>query len=234
MKRSTPLKRSPLVRKAPDKASLTIKPRKAKCKHCGAAFERFDVRKTWCSPECGAQLALKALDKARKAKAAKEKREDKAKLESIKRLSDLESECRVIVQEIARIRDRHDGCISCHMGPNYGGQWHGSHYRAHGNCSSLQLNLWNIHKACAQCNLHKHGNKEGFIQGLLNKPGYGRERLDWLDSQKPDKKFTRVYLTRFKAVMGKRRNRLRERARRSPHHQAPSRNSGARLGACIL
>ena len=94
------------------------------------------------------------------------------------------------------------------MGPDYDGQWHGSHYRAHGGCSSLQFHLWNIHKACAQCNLFKSGNKEGFITGLLVKPGYGRERLEWLDNQPKSQRFTREYLARFKAVMGKRMRRV--------------------------
>jgi Bacteriophage Lambda NinG protein len=187
-------------------------PKPKKCKVCATTFTPARPFQTWCSPECGLKLALAKKAKADTLKAREEKRADKAKRESLKTISQLESECREIVQKIARIRDRHDGCISCHMGANYGGQWHGSHYRAHGGCSSLQFQLWNIHKACAQCNLFKGGNREGYVQGLLSKPGYGRERIEWLDAQPKSKRFTRDYLERFKRVMGKRCRRLEKSA----------------------
>lgn len=154
---------------------------------------------------CGYRCAAKVPKIERKV----EKARDRASRERLKSISDLETECRRIVQHIARIRDRADGCISCHMGPNYGGVWHGSHYRAHGGCSSLQMHLWNIHKSCAQCNLFKGGNREGYVKGLLAK--YGRERVDWLDCQPKSRKFSREYLQRFKVVMRKRLKRLASR-----------------------
>lgn len=125
------------------------------------------------------------------------------------RVSEIEEECRRIVQKIARIRDRNDGCISCHMGTNYGGQWHGSHYRSHGGCSSLQFHLWNIHKSCSQCNLHKSGNIAEYRPRLIQK--IGSERVDWLDMQPKSQRFTREYLERFKKVMGKRLRRMEKR-----------------------
>ena len=183
---------------------------RAKLGGCGESFYPSRKDQIACSPECAASMAPHLNAKKAEEAAKEERRKDRTKREALKRISDLEADCREIVQEIARIRDRDAGCISCHMGPNYGGQWHGSHYRAHGGCSSLQFHLWNIHKACAQCNLFKGGNREGFIQGLLEKPGYGRERIDWLDSQPKSKRFSRDYLQRFKAVMGKRLRRMRK------------------------
>lgn len=182
-------------------------PKPKTCSVCERSFIPARTMQSVCSPRC----ASKKVKDAKKA----EREETKRRKEAIKSISQLESECRQIVQKIARIRDRNDGCISCHMGPDYGGQWHGSHYRAHGGCSSLQFHLWNIHKACAQCNLFKGGNREGYIRGLLAKPGYGRERIDWLDSQPKSQKFSREYLTRFKEVMGKRMRRLERVALRS-------------------
>ncbi len=176
-------------------------PRAKKCKVCTEPFVPRQPMQRVCGVDCAKAEAVRIRQHA-------EKKADRAKRESLKTISQLEDECRRIVQKIARIRDRKDGCISCHMPANYGGQWHGSHYRAHGACSSLQFNLWNIHKACAQCNLFKGGNKDGYIQGLLRKPGYGRERLDWLDSQPKSMRFSREYLIRFKAVMGKRMRRM--------------------------
>ncbi|WP_440110299.1 recombination protein NinG [Acidovorax sp. BL-A-41-H1] len=182
---------------------LTYKNPKAKpCEVCKTLFVPDRMGQVVCRPAC-------AMKKVRQAK-MEERAKIKTRKEAIKKISTLESECRKIVQEIARIRDRNDGCISCHMGPNYGGIWHGSHYRAHGGCSSLQFNLWNIHKACEQCNYFKGGNREGFIKGLLIKPGYGPERIEWLDNQPKSQKFSREYLYRFKEVMGKRLRRMRK------------------------
>lgn len=213
MKPGKPLqRRTPLRATAPAKAEVKL-PGARKCKVCGDSFRPFKSIQTWCTPECGVVLAGRLVAKKEAKAKAEDRKQTRAQMEAMKTISQLEDDCRKIVQKIARIRDRHDGCISCHMGPNYGGQWHGSHYRAHGGCSSLQFHLWNIHKACAQCNLYKGGNKEGFIAGLLAKPGYGRERLDWLDSRPKSQRFTREYLLRFKAVMGNRCRRMERAAR---------------------
>ena len=175
---------------------------------CGSQFSPTRSMQAACSIKCAQAMAERLRMKKEAAIADAVRKEDRRHLEALKTISQLEEECRKIVQKIARIRDRNDGCISCHMGPNYGGIWHGSHYRAHGGCSSLQFHLWNIHKACAQCNLFKGGNKEGFILGIIAKRGYGRERLEWLDSQPKSKRFERDYLLRFKDIMSRRMKRL--------------------------
>lgn len=220
VKRNAPMKRgqglkprqTALRAKAPAKTEIPLhRMRKCPVKKggCGGMFRPLRDKQLSCL-ECAVPVGKwLAADKAKRV----QRDADAERRERLKRISDLESECRDIVQKIARIRDRHDGCISCHMGPNYSGVWHGSHYRAHGGCSSLQFHLWNIHKACAQCNVFKGGNKDGYIAGLLAKPGYGRERLDWLDSQPKSQRFEREYLLRFKRVMGKRCRRLERAAR---------------------
>lgn len=186
---------------------LTHKNPKAKpCAVCERVFVPDRMGQVVCRYTCG----LKKARADRLAAAKAEKESIKRRKEALKKISTLEEECRKIVQELARIRDRKDGCISCHMGPNYEGVWHGSHYRSHGGCSSLQFNLWNIHKACEQCNFFKGGNHEGFIKGLLAKPGYGPERVEWLDNQPKSQRFSREYLYRFKVVMGKRLRRRRK------------------------
>ena len=221
MKRSAIKRSTPLVRTA-GPARATIKLPKCIAPGCRERFVPERKSQEVCGPDCAEKLvadrAAKAARKAEKQRKAAQKIErenDKERREALKSISQLETECREIVQEIARLRDRDDGCISCHMGPNYTGVWHGSHYRAHGGCSSLQFHLWNIHKACEQCNFFKGGNREGFIQGLLAKPGYGPERLEWLDAQPKSQRFTRDYLTRFKRVMGKRRTRMKQAIRRA-------------------
>jgi hypothetical protein len=188
-----------------------------KCKHCRRRTD--DLRKVL-HDECqdawiAGQLAKQRVTKERAAKRAKqrERAHDRQRREKLKPISEWEDECCRIVQKIARIRDKDDGCISCHMGPNYGGQWHGSHYRSVGACSNTQFLLWNIHKACAQCNYAKSGNREGYRPRLIEK--IGLERVEWLDAQNQVTKRSGPayveYLKRFKKVMGKRLRRMERR-----------------------
>jgi len=180
------------------------------CFHCGREFTpRYTSMQIACTPRCAVAWAKKE----RKAKEAAEKQQIKARKEKLKSRAEWESECRAIVQKIARIRDRHDGCISCHVGPNYDGQWHGSHYRSVGACSNTQFLLWNIHKSCAQCNLFKGGNRESYRPRLVEK--IGLERVEWLDAQNKVEKRSGPayieYLKRFKEVMGKKLRRMEKR-----------------------
>ena len=159
-----------------------------------------------CSAFCAMTFARSVNGKAAQVALVKDKRDTKAKLDSLKTPSKHEAECRTIVQKMARIRDRHDGCISCHMPANYGGQWHGSHFRPAGNNAAVQFHLWNIHKSCAQCNLFKGGNLGAYRPRLVEK--IGADRVEWLESQNQSVKTNVPYLIRFKAVMGKRLRRI--------------------------
>jgi hypothetical protein len=219
------MRRSPLVRKTPlrsrregpalDKGehprAKEHKPPSAKpCEYCGKAFLPFQSTQKVCPT---LRCAKGYAQAQRKAKEKAERESDKARSEKLKTVTEWEGDCLRIVQKIARIRDRHDGCISCHVGPNYQGRWNGSHYRSVGACSNTQFNLWNIHKACAQCNLHKGRNREFYRPRLIEK--IGRERVEWLDAQNQVTKRSGPayieYLKRFKKVMGKRLRRMEKR-----------------------
>lgn len=141
-----------------------------------------------------------------KAAKAKEKVKFKARKEAIKKLSAWEAECQAIVNKIARIRDRNDGCISCHLPATWDGQWHGSHFRSVGAASAVRFNLWNIHKSCSACNRHKSGNIAEYEPRLVAK--IGQEKVDWLKAQNQTTRYRVDYLKRFKAVMGKKLRRL--------------------------
>lgn len=161
-----------------------------------------------CSQRCAMRL-LKAKAKEKAEKERAEREDTKKRKDALVRLSDLEEQCRKIVQKIARIRDRNDGCISCHVGPEYGGIWHGSHFRPAGNNAAVQFHLWNIHKACEQCNFFKGGNIDAYRPRLVEK--IGADRVAWLASQNHTVKYTREYLYRFKAVMAKKLRRMEKR-----------------------
>lgn len=179
------------------------------CRQCKTKFVPARPLQAVCGLNCSMERAKKKREKEQARIAADDRREDRAKRERMKTPTELEQECRAIVQKIARLRDRHDGCISCHMGENYGGRWHGSHFRPAGNNSAVQFHLWNIHKACAQCNLFKGGNVAAYRPRLVEK--IGADRVDWLESQTQVVKRDVGYLRRFKAVMGKRLRRVEKR-----------------------
>lgn len=188
--------------------------RRTTCPQCRKKFtaeEKAERRKI--HPECinayaeaEEKRAERRDEKERKAKIKVERAVDRKKREKLKPTSKWEAECRAIVQAIARLRDKDDGCISCHMSANYGGVWHGSHFRSHGAASAVQFHLWNIHKACAQCNLFKSGNIAAYRPRLVEK--IGQEKVDWLMSQNQIVRHDVDYYKRFKAVMGRKLRRM--------------------------
>jgi hypothetical protein len=171
------------------------------CAVCGKEFIPFLPLATVCGPVCAGRK-VKAARKAEKA-------DIKRRKEALKRPRDWLNECQAIVNKIARLRDKDDGCISCDKPATWGGQWHGSHYRSVGAASAVRLNLWNINKACSECNHHKSGNLAGYRPKLIKK--IGADRVEWLDSQNQVTRYEVEYLKRFKKVMGKRLRRMERR-----------------------
>lgn len=233
MKRSTPLKRTPLVRKAPDKATLTLKPRKAKCKHCGAAFERFDMRKTWCSPECGAQLALKALEKNRQEKAKAERREDKEKRQAMKRPGELRAEAQAAFNAFIRERDRQAGygCICCGKPLDWwsdtpGGKVDAGHFMSRGSSPALSFDERNVSAQRKACNRPGGATRDSFRAGMVAR--WGAAVVEELEGPHAPKQYRADDYRRIKAEYVAKLKAL------TAEHKTPSPNSGAQLGACIL
>ena len=178
-----------------------IKPRHCDAPGCVREFIPMRPLQRVCSPGC-------ARRKVNADKAA-ERLETRARREKIKTTAKWEDECRAIVQKIARIRDRNDGCISCDRPASWDGQWHGSHYRSHGAASAVQFHLWNIHKACWICNKLYSGRINQYEPRLIAK--IGQEKVDWLNAQNHVVRHDVDYYKRFKRVMGKRLRRLEKR-----------------------
>lgn len=181
---------------------MTSKHPKAKpCAVCERVFVPDRMGQLVCRPAC-------AMARVRNAKKA-ERESIRVRKEAIKTIPALEEECRKIVQKIARLRDRHDGCISCELPADWDGQWHGSHFRSHGAASAVQFHLWNINKSCWICNKLYSGRIDQYEPRLVAK--IGQDKVDWLKSQNQVVRNTREYLARFKAVMGKRLRRMERR-----------------------
>ena len=183
---------------ANQESARVTKDRTKACKVCQSAFIPVRPLQSVCGPSC-------AMKKVRSDK-KREREEIRERKQAIKRIPDLEAECRQIVQKIARIRDRDEGCISCDKPANWDGQWHGSHFRSHGAASAVQFHLWNINKACWICNKLYSGRIDQYEPKLIAK--IGQEKVDWLKSQNQIVRHDREYLTRFKKVMNKRLRRM--------------------------
>lgn len=135
------------------------KPRKGRVKSCPVCGDEFQVRrlaqKTCEDYQCAIAFGKQLAQVARAKVARKEKREYRKRTKTIGQLlREAQRECnRVVLQ-----RDRGLGCVSCHMGPNYGGQFHAGHYRTTAAAPQLRFDLRQIRKQCAQCNTMKSGN----------------------------------------------------------------------------
>jgi hypothetical protein len=200
MKRSTHLKRTPL-RRDTGKATLSVPvPRKRKCELCKTPFLKTRDFETWCSPDCAVEIA-----KARRLKA--ERKADAAKRTELKPLSWFEKKAEAAVNTYVRWRDAHLGCVSCNKPATWDGQWHASHWRSAGAATAIRFNLWNIHKACSECNHFKSGNIHEYrIQERI-----GEERAAWLKTQNQIVRYSREYLERLAKVFNRKARRAKAR-----------------------
>lgn len=190
-----------MLSRSPMTPRNTTEPRACTGPGCVKTFIPFRPMQSVCGPVC----ARRKVEAAKK----QERAQDREKREKLKSRSEWEDECRRIVQKIARLRDRHDGCISCHLPASWGGQWHGSHFRSHGAASAVQFHLWNIHKSCSSCNRDKGGNIHEYRPRLIAK--IGQDKVDWLMAQNQLFKPPIEYYKKFIRVMGKRLRRMEKR-----------------------
>jgi predicted nucleic acid-binding Zn ribbon protein len=180
-----------------------------KCKVCATLYTPRSTTQQVCSPKC-AQIHAERTRKRLDALKLKTDRKILAeKKQSLKTRQQWFNECKTLAQKYARLRDYKDGCISCNKHANWGGQWHGSHFRPAGNYKAISLNLWNIHKACSECNNHKSGNLIEYQEKLIQK--IGQDKVNWLKKQNQPHRFTVEYLQTYKKVMAKMCRRLEKR-----------------------
>lgn len=174
-----------------------------KCRICKGLFTKHRPLQSICGDTaCIVESVYRFQAKRERIDRAKTKQ----KLEAIKPRAKYMAEAQAIANRYARVRDAKDGCISCDKPANWGGQWHGSHFRSVGAASAVRLNLWNIHKACSVCNNHLSGNIADYTPRLIAK--VGAERVEWLRAQNQLVKHDIDYLKKYKKVIGKRLKRM--------------------------
>lgn len=176
--------------------------RKCAIKGCAIRFTPRSITHKACGPE---HAALIAADKRER----EERAQFKARKEAAKPLRERLKDTEKVINKYVRVRDAHLGCISCDKPASWDGQWHASHFKSVGSNSVLRFHLWNIHKACSECNLFMSGNIEEYRKRLILKKG--QAVVDWLERQNGVRKYDPEYLDRLKKVIAKRTKRLERR-----------------------
>ena len=200
--RSTPLRRTPFKRTEP---KPTKGPRARKCKNraCRSAFVPDQPFVEFCSPDCGAVLAIERLAKQ---KAARERKETRERKQAMKTRSDWMKEAQAVLNRwIREVRDAGRPCISC--GRHHEGQYHAGHYLARGSHPHLALVEVNLAKQCAPCNTHLSGNQLNFRIGLIDRIGIAA--VEALEADQTPRKWT---IEEIKAIKADYLNRLKEKA----------------------
>ncbi len=147
------------------------------CKVCRAKFIPLKPLQAVCGLRCAQSYAWREKTKTEVAHAKAERKEIRAKRESIKTRAQWMREAQTAVNAYVRIRDDKEPCISC--GRYHDGQYHGGHYRSTGSSPALRFDLANIHKQCMPCNTHLHGNLIPYRVNLIQKIGLVEvERLE--------------------------------------------------------
>jgi hypothetical protein len=112
-----------------------------------------------CSPRCAVKLP--------KVKARREKAADKQARERLMTLSDWRKRAQTAFNAWIVLRDAALPCVSC--GRWHEGRWHAGHFYSTGARPELRFDEANVHKQCAPCNLHLHGNLALYRSELLKR-----------------------------------------------------------------
>lgn len=135
------------------------------CQSCGKK-----TNKKVCNVCVG--LVLKPIKEAEKQK----KVELAAKKEALMTLSDYKKQLEEKINEIVRLIDRDQNCISCNNKPN---KLFAGHYHSVGSQQPIRFNLLNIYGQCYSCNGEKGGLLLQYGQGLIN--NFGKEHKEYCE-----------------------------------------------------
>lgn len=109
-----------------------------------------------------------------------------------KSLADLKSDLQVVFNAWIRKRDTlydRNGqpyfiCISCNT-PKPMDQMNAGHFYPVGGHDAIRYDEHNVNGQCIYCNKFKHGNREGYVRGMLKK--WGQKVIDTLELRRHNK-----------------------------------------------
>jgi hypothetical protein len=164
--------------------------REKTCQVCGDPFLPFRSMQTVCGTKCALKVGPITRRKAKLAR-----KMDRARLNEMRPLSYWVKQAQTAFNAWIRARDVDVPCISCddalaakstgHRGSLY----HAGHYLTTGARPELRFDEDNVHKQCAQCNLHLHGNPVAFRIGLVRRKG--QAVVDRLEGPHPPRQLRR-------------------------------------------
>jgi hypothetical protein len=162
-----------------------------KCKVCRSEYVPANPLQSVCSPWCALSLATAKRVKADKVAQVKDRRETKAKLESLKTRGQWMKEAQTAFNKWVRARDAGMACICCgrqSSGAVHGGDFDAGHYRSRGSAPHLRFDERNVHAQLKQCNRYDSGNVVGYRVGLIER--IGLEAVEALESDQEPRKYT--------------------------------------------
>lgn len=156
---------------------LSLNRNKGLCQKC---YREFIFSDTDSGNEEKEKFLIKNKKKVEKEKKVQDK---KTKIEA-RTKSYYEKQLQSLINEIVRLIDSENGCISCDHGwsTNWTRQKHAGHRLSVGSSPTLRYNLLNIHVQCSICNNWKSGNEREYDIGIKNH--LGKDVLDTIMSLK--------------------------------------------------
>lgn len=147
----------------------THAPNTKSCEVCARPFTPARMGQRVCGMTCARKVP--------KVERAKEKAQDKARKEKLKRLYELIAEAQDAFNEFIRLRDREKGCFVCGnpfpVG-RLGGDFDAGHVRSRGAAGHLRFHEDNCHGECKECN-SSYGAKPHEIEaGAIRRIGQAR------------------------------------------------------------
>ena len=191
-----------LATRKPLKA-LSGKSKKCAVRACRKPFVPAQSFQSWCSPECGVQIARDKQQKERKAQAKIERKAIREAKEKIKPRAAYMKETQSAFNAWVRARDADQPCISC--GRHHQGKYDAGHYRSVGSNPALRFEPLNCHRQCVPCNQHKSGNAIEYRIGLVAR--IGAEAVAWLEGRHEPKRYS---IDDLKAIKAEYQQKLRE------------------------
>lgn len=178
--------------------SKPLRARKCRNPACRKEFIPSKPFITWCSPDCGVEVASIKLGRAKHKKERRERLELKEAKERIKSRGDWAREAQAVFNKFIKERDKKAGygCISCGTKANV--QYAAGHYRTVGSTPELRFDERNVHLQCnKRCNLELSGNILAYRNGLILR--FGLSVVEWLESKHDPKHYSIEDLKSIKA-----------------------------------
>lgn len=176
-------------------------PKPKKCEVCANSFVPARTMQKVCCSTCAYKFAT---EQAKEKHDKQQRKELRAAKEKIKSRATWIREAQSAFNSYIRARDAKYPCISC--GRHHDGQYHAGHYRTVGGNPELRFDELNVHKQCAPCNNHLHGNIVNYRIGLEGR--IGKSGIEHLEGPHEPKKYSIEELKEIKATYSRKAREL--------------------------